>query len=107
RLSARENQLIFLRVDVVRNDKDVELVAQPFAERLNERRLAGADRTTDADAEWGCHERNSLVYWVSCDIDARSSINAADPRSSMLAVMACSPPSSIASSSSAIARWPS
>src|SRR4029077_6414259 len=100
-------QLIFLGIDVVRNHEDVVFVAQAFAECLNERSLSGSNRTANPDAQGSRHDRNSLVYCVSCDMDARSTITEADPSSLMLEVMACSLASSTASSSSPIARCPS
>ena len=47
-----------------------------LAQRIHQRGLAGADRAADADAQGTvcgfAHERNSLVYWVSCNMLARS-----------------------------------
>ncbi len=83
---------ILLGVDVVGDGAEVVDVAEALAERLHQRRLAGADRTADADAQrtvrgWA-HDRNSLVYCVSCRSDARSERKAQPPRSSRPAVSA-------------------
>src|SRR5262249_489673 len=115
RLGARENQLVFLRVDVVRDHIDVVVVAEALAQRFDERGFARSNRTADPDAQrvragvfnGESHEGNSRVYWVSCNMDAKSTISAAEPRSSMPAVSARSLDSSTASSSSARARCPS
>src|SRR5262245_7325551 len=113
---AGQDQLVFLRVDVVRDHVDVVVVAEALAERFDEGRLARAHRTADPDPKGmrvgvrvshKSHEPNSLVYWVSCETDARSTISAAAPRSSRPAVRARSLASSTASSSAAIARCPS
>src|SRR5262245_26100832 len=113
---ACQDQLIFLRVDVVRDHVEVIPVTEAPAERFDEGRLAGAHRTADPDSQGvrvrvlvshKSHERNSLVYSVSCETDASSTITAAAPRSSRPAVMARSPASRTASSSAAIARCPS
>src|SRR5262249_50703001 len=102
RPGARQDQLVFLRVDIVRDDVDVVVVAETLAERFDERGLAGTNRTTDPDPQWvrtgvldrhRSHERNSRVYWVSCSIDATSTISAAEPRSSRDAANARSPAS--------------
>src|SRR5262249_52499443 len=116
RPGTRENQLVFLRVDVVRDHIDVVVVAKALAQRFDERGFAGSNRTADPDAQRLCagvfdrqrsHERNSRVYWVSCNMDAKSTISAAEPRSSMQAVRARSLASSTACSSPAKARCPS
>src|SRR5690606_11092504 len=90
RLTAREDQRVFLGVDVVGDDGDRIVFAQGFAQFLGQRGLAGADRPADADAQgavlgWSvflCHERKSLECWVSCFIVATSARNVAEPRSS-------------------------
>ena len=70
RAGAGQELGILLGVDVVGDDGDVVAVAHVLAEAIDQRRLAGADRPADADAKrsvgGGVHERNSLVYWVSC-----------------------------------------
>src|SRR4029077_15945221 len=96
-LRAHENELILLGVNIVRDHVDVVVGAQSLAEAFDECGLAGADRTPNPDTQGpvlppcrcvpeiaGIHERNSLVYWVSCSIETRSTTNAADPRSSMV-----------------------
>src|SRR6516165_3896303 len=123
RLRACENELVFPRVNVVGNHVNVVVVPEPLAERFNKRRFAGANRTPDPNAQravmtctytglgiWvgnNCHERNSLVYCVSCAIEARSTMNAADPRSSIVAFLASVLAASTVSSSSAMASCPS
>src|SRR5215475_5592025 len=123
RLRAGENELIFLRVNVVCNYIDFVVVAKPLAQRFNQRRFARANRAADPDAQGAAmvctyvalgilaghkgHERNSLVYCVSCSIEARSVMNAADPRSSIVAFLACAVAANTARSSSAIASCPS
>ena len=51
RLGRDEQALVFLGVDVVRHDRELVALAQPLAEHLDERGLAGADGAADADAE--------------------------------------------------------
>src|SRR5262249_22800763 len=53
------------------------------------------------------HERNNLVYWVSCALEARSTMNEADPRSSIVFPLASADAARTACSSSAMASWPS
>ena len=62
-----QNAGVLLGVDVVGDGGDLELVAQALAKLLHEGRLAGTDRTTDADAKGllAGHDRNSLEYCVS------------------------------------------
>src|SRR6267142_562775 len=116
RLGAREDELVFLRVDVVGDHVDVVLVAESLAEGFDQGGLTRSDGTADPDpqrmsrqlrGEKEGHDRNNLVYWVSCFIDARSNMNAADPRSSIVVSIACSVASRTARSRAAIARWPS
>ena len=65
-LRSRQNELVFLCVDVIRNHEEVVLIPEPFAERLDERRFSRAHRATDSDAQGAMqgriHERNNLVY---------------------------------------------
>ena len=81
-----------LGVDVVGDRRDLEAVAQPLAQRVHQRGLAGADRPADADAQrpvMRCaHVRNNLVYCVSCFMLAMSARNAAPPTSSSLVASA-------------------
>ena len=56
----------------------------------------------------GAHERNSLVYWVSCRSDARSERKAQPPRSSSAAVRSANAASAwTCGTSAAMTRWPS
>src|SRR3989442_11603893 len=99
RLSTREDELVFLCIDVVGNDVDLVVLPEALTERFDQRGFPRANRSADPDPQWtvtSClwtglercasgdsHERNSLVYCVSCSMDARSTMNAADPRSSI------------------------
>src|SRR5262249_46845800 len=104
RFRARENELVFFRVDVVGDHINVVSVAETLAQHFDERRLSRADRAADPNAQRAVmaraqavlrvcagnhgHERNSLVYCVSCAIEASSTMNAAEPRSSIVASLA-------------------
>src|ERR1051325_8609437 len=82
-----------------------------LAQRIHQRGLAGADWPADADAQrtvqgFG-HERNNLVYWVSCSRLARSARNAALARSASGVVSALLAVASTTGSSAASTRWPS
>src|SRR6516165_11124749 len=123
RLRARKNELVLLGVNVVGDHVDVVDVPEPLAQGFSKGGLAGADRSTDPDAQravrscanaglkiWHnsiSHERKSLVYCVSCAMEARSSMNAADPRSSIVDFPAPMLVTWTACSSSAIASCPS
>ena len=49
--ATRQDARILLGVDVVGDGAEVVAVAEALAQRLHQRRLAGADRTADADAQ--------------------------------------------------------
>ncbi len=51
RAGAHQDQRVLLGVDVVGDGADVVAVAEGLAQRLHQRRLAGADRAADADAQ--------------------------------------------------------
>src|SRR5262249_41510562 len=90
--------------------RDVVAVAQHLAERIHERSLAGPDGAADTDAQRSIfrdHERNSLVYWVSCFMDAMSARSAAPPSSSSVAPSAAAATSAITGLNAAMMRWPS
>src|SRR4029077_15016628 len=115
-LRACENELVFLRVNIVGNHVNVVVVPKPLAQGFNQRGFARTNRAADPDAQRSglgvcitikSHERNNLVYWVSCAMEARSTMNAADPRSSIVALSASTLAARIACSSSAMASWPS
>src|SRR5262245_13685179 len=106
RLRSRQNELVFLGVDIVGDDVVVVIVPEPLAQRFNKCGLARTDRPSDSDAEWAvigflaepdrfarelCHDRNNLVYCVSCAMDAKSTMMAAEPRSSIVASRAFAP----------------
>src|SRR5258706_15104045 len=80
RLVGDEELGVLFCIDVVGHHRDVEAVAQPLAQRKRERRLAGTDRSSDAYAQG--HERNSLLYCVSCLADSSASLGAKFPISS-------------------------
>jgi hypothetical protein len=86
RARAGEELRILSGVNVVGDHREVVAVAQPLAQRVDQRRLAGANRPADAHAQrsmWrAAHERNSLVYWVSWRIEHQSASGVAVPRSS-------------------------
>ena len=69
RSGAREELGVLLGVDVVGDDGEAITRAHVLAKPVDKRRLAGADRAADADAQGSVrragHERNSLEYWVS------------------------------------------
>src|SRR5262249_17337775 len=111
RLRACENELVFFRVNVVGDRVNVVVVPEPLAQGFNQRRFARSDRAADPDTQraglrvWAInksHERNNLLYCVSCAMEARSTMNAADPRSSIVAVVACPLAARTDSSSSAM-----
>src|SRR5215475_5616057 len=92
RLRARQDELVFLGVDIVRDDVEVVVVPEPFAQCFNKCRLARTDGSSDPDTKWaverisaeasGCapelgHDRNNLVYCVSCEMEAKSVMTAA------------------------------
>src|SRR5207244_12485568 len=84
---------IFFGVDVVRHHRDLIPVAQRAAQRERQRRLARADRSADADAQR--HERNNLLYWVSCRADRNAKPGAKLNHCASCSAMASSrPPSS-------------
>ncbi|MNC48145.1 hypothetical protein D3C75_972440 [compost metagenome] len=68
-----EDALVFLGVDVVGDHCDLVVVAHGLAQGFEQRRLAGADRAADTDAQGllialhagSPQERNKRVYWVS------------------------------------------
>src|SRR5262249_13928709 len=64
RLVAYEELRVLLGVDVVRDHRDVQPVAQGLAQREREGGLARPHRAADADAQ--SHDRKSLEYCVSC-----------------------------------------
>src|SRR5258705_13169754 len=88
RLRAGQDELVFLGVNVVGYHIDVVEIPEMLAKRLYKRRLARADRAPDPDAERPVmcgsgpvgekglfafnrlHDRNSLVYWVPCAMEA-------------------------------------
>src|SRR6185312_6939890 len=74
---AREEFGVFLRVDVVGDGGDVVNLRHELAEALGQGCLAGAYGAANPNTqracpgrarggiECGCHDRKSLVYWVS------------------------------------------
>ena len=90
RAGAGEEFGVFLGVDVVGDRGDVVAVAEascrarPSARSCRCRPGRRCRRATGRSI--GCHERNSLVYWVSCRIAAISERKHAPPRSSSVAL---------------------
>src|SRR5580704_11768121 len=89
-LHTGKDELILLCVDVIRNHVNVVCVAEALAERFNQSRFARPDRSPNTDTQrMGLglatrsisHERNNLVYWVSCNAEARSTMKPTDPKS--------------------------
>src|SRR5262245_53744286 len=87
RLHTRQNELLLLGGDVVRDYVDVVIVAELLATCFNKCRRARTDGPSDSDAEGAvigilakpgrcacelAHDRNNLVYCVSCAMDAKS-----------------------------------
>src|SRR5690606_29128841 len=107
RLVAHQELRVFGGVDVVGHHGDVVAIAQCQAQRERERGLAGADRAADADAKGlGVHERNSLVYCVSCRLLAIASpgVKLLHPCSGSVGARSAS--RGIDSPSAASSRWP-
>src|SRR5690606_35744345 len=86
RFVAHEELGILLGVDVVGDYRELEVIAQCLAEGQRERRLARADRASDAYPQWLLvdhvdvsgidvrdQERNSRVYCASCRTAASAS----------------------------------
>src|SRR5262249_39348470 len=115
RAAPHEELGVFLRVDVVGDDRHVELGREPAAERLGQRGLPGADGAADADLQgtWShAHERNSRESSVAWRIPAISIAGLKLHRSS--AVFAASAAaarrsmrSRIAASTRCPSSWPS
>lgn len=79
-------------------------VDQETLEGRDDLRLCGSGSLSAGNKN---HERNGLVYCVSCAMEAKSTMTAANPRSSIVAFLACALAASTASSSSAMASCPS
>src|SRR5207302_9744724 len=82
-------------IDVVGDRDQLETAAHRFAQPVHQRRLAGADRPADADAQRvSAHERKSREYCVSCAIERRSAAKVAPPKSAgsrLIAAAAAAP----------------
>src|ERR1700712_1904439 len=106
---------VFLGIDIVGDRCDVVPVTEVLAQCVHKRGLAGADGAADTHAQRAVgghgHERNNLVYWVSCRMAARSDRKVHPPRSSRVASLVFAATPSIAGSSAASTRspavWPS
>ena len=74
RLHPVEDQRVFLGVDVIGDDGHRVALAHRLAQHFDQRRLAGAHRSADPNAQGSmpAHERNTREYWVSCFIAAMS-----------------------------------
>src|SRR5262245_30391701 len=72
RLAADQEFHVFAGEDVVRDDAEPVALAHPLAQRIDERRFPGADRSTDTDAHGAlAHDRNNLecrYCWVMAEI---------------------------------------
>src|SRR4029077_8509586 len=76
---------ILAGIDVVGYRGDLPAPAHPFAQPVHQCSLTRADRTAYPDAQRILrhlfrHERNSLEYWVSCAIEARSTAIVTAPK---------------------------
>src|SRR4029079_1480278 len=69
-----EELRVFFRVDVVRHDRDIEAVARPLPQGERGRGVAGTARAANADAKR--HDRNSLLYCVSCRAESSARFGA-------------------------------
>src|SRR5262249_26047285 len=79
RLTADQKLHVLTREDVVGDDAEPVALAHGLAERIDERRLSGADRSADADAKGVlAHDRNNLEWRYCCDIAERSVAGAND-----------------------------
>src|SRR5262249_46719427 len=112
-----------LRGDVISDHVDIVNLSQSLAQRLDKGCFTRPDWATNANAQGAVimrprvdrsiqfdqsgHDRNNLVYCVSWAIEARSTITPAEPRSSVVSLIASSPARSAASSSAAMASCPS
>src|SRR5262249_25553384 len=88
RLTADQKFHVLAREDVVRDDAQLVVRAQPFAQRINERRLSGTDRSPDADTYRAlAHDRNNLECRYGCAI-ADTSIDGVNDSGRARVVMA-------------------
>src|SRR5262245_59517002 len=77
-LAAYEKLHVLAGENVVRDDAKPIVLAHHLAERMNQRRLAGADGATDADAKRAlAHDRNNREWRYCCAI-AEMSIDGAN-----------------------------
>src|SRR5580704_18086865 len=98
---------ILAGVDVVGDRGNLIPAAHPLAQPVHQRGLARSDRTADPEPQRIGHERNSLVYWVSCAIEASSTAKVALPNDVRSRVSAPLTAAAITGSSAARMRWPS
>src|SRR5262249_29606721 len=109
RAAALQEERVFLGVDVVGYDGDLEAVAHPLAEGVDERGLAGADGATHSAGQGlflgrighskvrlCCQDRKRRVYWVSWRALATPWAGARKPMSSSVTRKACSAAAGIA-----------
>src|SRR5262249_25285042 len=117
-----ENELILFGVNVVCDHIYLVIFPKMLAQCLDKRCLARSDRPSDSNSEramirrsraiatvWALvddcsHDRNNLVYSVSCHMEDNSTINPADPISSSEALRAHRLADRTACSSTAIAN---
>src|SRR5262249_60544761 len=87
-LAADQKLHVLAGEDVVRDDAESVALAHCLAERIDERRLSGTDRTADADAKGTlAHDRNNLE-WRYCCVIAETSIAGANDSGRARIVMA-------------------
>src|SRR6185437_2371836 len=110
RTGAGQELGVLLGIDIVGNGRDFVAAAQMPAQRIHQRGLAGAHGSADADAQRAvrraCHERNSLVYWVSWRSEAMSARKAQPPMSSRVAARVSAATRRTAGSSAASTATP-
>src|SRR5262249_734319 len=108
-LAADQKLHVLAREDVVRDDAESVALAHCLAERIDERRLSGTDRTADADAKGTlAHDRNNLE-WRYCCVIAETSIagvNASGRARLVMASPTTGSPLSVLASRAGAFVWP-
>src|SRR5215203_3820171 len=106
----REEARVLLGVDVVRDGAEVVAVAEGPAQGFHEGGLAGPHGAADTNPKWAVrgtrHDRNSLVYWVSCRNEPRSARNVAPPMWSSVSSGTAAASAATAGASPATTRVP-
>ena len=91
-------------IDDVRDGGDLVAAPHLFAQPIHQRGFARADWAANPETQWTAHDRKSLVYCVSCAIDASSTAKVALPKQSGSRVNAAADAEPIAGSSAARMR---